>query len=238
MKDPLVAPLCAVALGIGIAHFVWFDGRQALLAAAALAALAMVARLVAGAPPRRIATVAGLIALLFAGVATEALHRPGQPPRIDAAADETLDVSGCVVEPSIFYQQRDQFTLELASHANARVYLALRDGETPLELSYGQRVELEARVRRVTAYRNPGSFDYAAWSAQRDVYWNAFMRPGSRPRVLAGSCGSTFFALIYGLRSTALRQIERLYPGRRLCHRHDGRHPHRRQRQSGKRLDG
>ncbi len=238
VKDPLVGPLCAVALGIGIGHFVWFDGRQALLATAVLAGLAVLARLLRGADDRfmssasssaragqttkpdhlphgeaKVSVVAALSALVFAGIATEALHRLGQPPRIAAAADETLVLSGCVVEPSIFYQQRDQFTLELASHANARVYLALRDGETPPELGYGQRVELEARVRRVTSYRNPGSFDYAAWSAQRDLYWNAFMRPGSRPRVLSGRCGSRFFAIIYGLRSAALRQVERLYPG-------------------------
>jgi competence protein ComEC len=92
------------------------------------------------------------------------------------------------------------------------VSFALRDGETPPELSYGQRVEIEARVHKIRGYHNPGSFDFAIWAARRNLYWNAIMHAGERPRILPGRCGSRFYAAIYRLRSAALRRIERLYP--------------------------
>ncbi len=76
MKDPLVAPLAALAIGIGLSHLIWFDLRQTLLAGALLASLAIAAHF----RSRRIAMVASLLALAFAGIAVDAAHRPG-PPR-------------------------------------------------------------------------------------------------------------------------------------------------------------
>jgi hypothetical protein len=102
--------------------------------------------------------------------------------------------------------------MELAPHADARVSLTLRDGETPPELSYGQRVEIEARVHKIRGYHNPGSFDFAIWAARRNLYWNAIMHAGERPRILPGQCGSRFYAMVCWLRTAALRRIERLYP--------------------------
>ena len=208
MKDPLVAPLIAVALGIGLSHLIWFDLRQTLLASTLLALLAAVAIR----RSRRVAIAAVLIALIFTGIATDVWHRPGSPPVIDAPADETVVLTGCVVEPSVFYEGRDQFTMELASHADARVSLTLRDGETPPELNYGQRVEIQARVHKIRGYHNPGSFDFAIWAARRNLYWNAIMHAGDRPRILPGRCRSRFYAMVCWLRSAALRRIERLYP--------------------------
>ena len=207
MKDPLVAPLIAVALGIGLSHLIWFDLRHTLLAGALLALLAVVAVR----RSRRIAIAAVLIALVFAGIATDAWHRPAPAPVIDATADETVVLTGCVVEPTVFYEDRDQFTMELAPHSDARVSLTLRDGETPPELSYGQRVEIEARVHRIRGYHNPGSFDFAIWAARRNLYWNAVMHAGDRPRILPGQCGSRFYAMVHWLRTAALRRIEGLY---------------------------
>lgn len=210
VKDPLLAPLAAVAIGIGLSHLIWFDLHQTLLAGALLAVLAAIALRLRS---RRIALAAGLLALVFAGIAADVAHRPGPPPVIETASGETLVLSGCVVEPSVFYEDRDQFTLELAPHADARVSLALREGETAPELNYGQRVEIEARVHKVRGYHNPGSFDFAIWAARRNLYWNAIMHTGARPRTLPGRCGSHFFAMVYWLRTAALRRIEGLYPG-------------------------
>ena len=74
---------------------------------------------------------------------------------------------------SAFSEDRDQFVLELAPKARARVSLTIRDGETPPDLRYGQRVELEARVRRIRNFQNPGEFDYEGFSARSDIYWTA-----------------------------------------------------------------
>ena len=209
MKDPLIPPLLAVAAGIGLSHLVWFDLRQTLLAGAVLALLALIA--LHRSP--WLALTACLLALILGGIATDAFHRPGAPPVIETAPDETVVLGGCVVEPTVFYQDRDQFTLELARGADARVSLTLRDGETPSELGYGQRVELEARIHKIRGFHNPGSFDFAIWSARRNLYWNAIMHAGTRPRVLPGRCGTMFYSLVYRLRAMVLERIERLYRG-------------------------
>ncbi len=133
-------------------------------------------------------------------------------PVIETASGETLVLSGCVVEPSVFFEDRDQFTMELAPHADARVSLTLHDGDIPPELQYGQRVEIDARVHKVRGFHNPGSFDFAIWAGRRNMYWNAVMHAGARPRLLPGRCGSRFFAMIYWLRTATLRRIARLYP--------------------------
>src|SRR5262249_17736773 len=128
-------------------------------------------------------------AFFFLGSLTESLHRPGPPPEIDAGPRETVILEGCVVDPAVFSGNREQFTLELAPKARARVTLALRDGAQPQRLNYGQRVEVDARIRRPHSYNNPGSFDYAAYLARQDIYWTAAMQPGAGARILDGRCG-------------------------------------------------
>ena len=201
MRDPLVAPLIAVASGILLGRlfqFSIFDAAWPIAAFAALAAIGL-----------RRANL--LLALVFAGVLTEAWHRPGPPPEIDASSREILLAQGCVVEPTVFSPDREQFTLELAAQARARVSLSLRDGDTPQKLDYGQRVEIEAKFRRPHNYNNPGSFDYAAYLARQNIFWTASMSAGSQAKILPGRCGSRFMALVFALRVAALERIERLY---------------------------
>ena len=45
------------------------------------------------------------------------LHRPAIPPAIDVGAHETVILDGCVVSPSAFSEERDQFVLELAAES-------------------------------------------------------------------------------------------------------------------------
>jgi competence protein ComEC len=207
VKDPLVAPLIAIATGILLSTCVVFGPGETTAALVLLAALAItsVRR------SRRLSYACCLVALVFAGILVDVLHRPGPAPYIDATSQETLILSGCVVEPPIFYEGRDQFTVELASKAAARVSLTIRDGETPPDLHYGQKVEFEARVRPVRNFHNPGSFDYAAYSARRQIYWTASVRAGATIQVIPGRCGSHFFAAIFALRTAALTRIENLY---------------------------
>src|SRR5207248_9968239 len=114
----------------------------------------------------------------------------GRAPRVDANSHETVILGGCVVDPPIFYESRDQFRVELAPKAGARVSLTIRDGETPPDLRYGQLVEFEARIRPVRNFHNPGSFDYAGYSARRQIFWTASVRAGAPIQVLPGRCGS------------------------------------------------
>ena len=209
VKDPLVAPLVAAATGILLSHFVRFETGELLIALPLLVALT----LIAARRSRPLAFAACLVALVFAGILLDVVHRPRKAPEVDAASQETVLLSGCVVDPTIFYEGRDQFTLDLAPGAGAHVNIAVRPGETPPDLRYGQLVEIEARIRPIRNFHNPGSFDFASYSARRKVYWNAAMSPGAALRILPGRCGSTLLTAIFALRTAALNRIDRLYRG-------------------------
>src|SRR5271163_539080 len=165
MRDPLIAPLLAVAAGILLGKLFGFSVHEAAWPVLAFLALSAVARVAKGG--QIVARICVLLAVLFVGILAEAWHRPGPPPEIDAGSRETVILEGCVVEPTVFSADREQFTLELDPGARARVTLPLRDGDTPQRLEYGQRVEIEARVRRPRNYNNPGSFDYAGYLARQ-----------------------------------------------------------------------
>lgn len=206
MRDPLIGPLAAFAAGILVGRIFGLTLGESLWPIAAFLALAAAAR------SRNLRLICIGLALGFAGIADQAWQRPGPPPEIDAGSKEILILEGCVVEPTVFSNNREQFTLELDRKARARVSLSLKDGETAQRLDYGQHVEVEARVRRPHNYNNPGSFDYAGFLARKDIYWTAAMATGSTARILPGRCGSRFLSVVFALRVAALDRIERLYP--------------------------
>ena len=179
------------------------------MALSALAALALLASKVAP----RVRNASALIPLAFCGILIDVVHRSGPGPVIDAGSRETVLLSGCVVEPSAFYEGRDQFTMELAQGARARASLTIRDGETPPDLEYGQMIELEGRVRPIRNFQNPGAFDYRTYEARSHIFWTISVAAGTPIQIKAGRCGSPFSAAIFALRMAALRRIEDLYRG-------------------------
>src|SRR5580658_4711814 len=160
MRDPLVLPLAAVVAGVLIGHWLPFSTREAAWPIAAFLILACGAGLRPAKSSRlKACSICILLALVFAGTLDLALHRPPPPPEIDAGFRETVLLDGCVVEPTVFSPGREQFTLELAWKARARVSLPLEDESAPLQkLAYGQQVEIEARVRSPHNFNNPGGF--------------------------------------------------------------------------------
>jgi competence protein ComEC len=206
----LLAPLAAIAAGIVVSRFVPFESRELLFAFAAFLILSGISLRRAA---RRLASICALLALIATGALTGVLHRPGPPPEIETGSRETLLVSGCVVEPPVFSEGREQFVVELEPGARARVSVYLRPGETPPSLRYGQNVEFEARLRKSRNFGNPGAFDYAGYLARKQIYWTASTRAGAAIKVLPGSCGSRWEALVFRIRSAALEKLERLYLG-------------------------
>jgi competence protein ComEC len=202
--------LAAAALGILFSRFVSCEIRELLAAGVAFVLLAIVAQRRA---LRVLALVCVLLAVACLGALLQTIHTPGPPPTIDASFDETVSLTGCVVSPPALYEGRDQFLLELAPGARARVNLHLREGETPPTLSYGQRIELDARVRRPHNFGNPGAFDYVGYLARQDVYWSASARGAESVHLLDGSCGAPFWKAIFMLRTRALTRLEELYRG-------------------------
>lgn len=208
MREPLILPLVAFAAGILVDQAVPFSAREAALASAALVFLAL---LPASPWLKRTAV---LLATLFAGAFAGAWHRPGPPPEIDATSKEIVILTGCVVEPTVFAEDRAQFTLELAPRARAHVLIPSDEGDPPpTRLSYGRRVEIEAHLRRPHNFNNPGSFDYADYLARSNIFWTATMSRNTPATVLPGRCGWRFMAGIFALRTAALDRINRLYPG-------------------------
>jgi competence protein ComEC len=209
VKNPLCAPLVAVAAGIAISRLVSFTIPDLLWTLPLLGGLTFLAWNFRS----RTLPLCAVLTLLFCGALLETLHRPDPPPEIDAGAHENVILDGCVVSPPAFYEGRDQFLIELAPGARARVTLSIKDGETPPDLRYGQPVELQARMRRIRNFQNPGAFDYEGFSARSHVYWTAFTSAGSLVTVKPGRCGSRFQAAVFALRTAALGRIERLYSG-------------------------
>src|SRR5438105_7321306 len=72
-----------------------------------------------------------IVAIFFAGALVEALDRPRRAPEMDATAREVVLLAGCVVSPPAYYEGRDQFVMELAPRARARVSLTIPQGENP-----------------------------------------------------------------------------------------------------------
>jgi hypothetical protein len=124
-----------LAAGIAAGRLVDFERRELLIIIAVFLALAIAARL---ACVRRLVHLSCLLAVLFTGTLLELTRRPGPPPEIETQRREVLILSGCVVEPPAFLENREQFILELEPGARARVSLYPRPGEKPPALGYGQ----------------------------------------------------------------------------------------------------
>src|SRR5207245_4784605 len=167
MRDPLIPPLAAVAAGILLGRLFGFQMVESAWPVGIFLALAGVARWVRS---RWLTRISVALALLFAGVFAEAWHRPGPPPEIDAGSRETVLLEGCVVEPAVFSVDRSQFTLEIDRGARARVILALVEENKPQKLEYGQRVEIEARLRRPHNLNKRCSFDSCCYLARQTIF--------------------------------------------------------------------
>jgi competence protein ComEC len=207
VQDPLLIPVAALALGILAARLVPFGQGELLIAIAALLALGALAL---GRGSRWLAGVSGAVGLVFGGALTELEHAPGAAPVIDAEVRETVVLSGCVVEPPAVSGERERFVLELEPGARAQVTLYTKPDEALPALGYGERIEMEAKVRKPRNYGNPGAFDYARFLARKKVYWTA-SGAAAGLRKLPGRCGNALAGAAMNLRVAALARIEKLW---------------------------
>ena len=162
LRDPLVPVFLALAVGVVASRAAAVDVAgiplaHALTATAVLAALAWIARAFI---TRRAAWAAGLASVGCLGIALDVVHRPPPPPEIEFTPGESMVLAGCVVEPVAQSPDREQMVLELAEGARARVNWYLEEGQAAPLLRYGQRIEIEAKLRKPRNYANPGAFDF------------------------------------------------------------------------------
>ena len=209
MREPLLAPLAALASGVLVSRTIEFEWHILLWAHLLFLMVAAAARWLR---IRGVATVILLGMLVATGALVDLLHRPEPRPVIEAEPGETILVKGCVVEPPVFYDGKEQFLIRLEPGAHARVNVYLKDGEEPPELEYGQPVDVQGRIREPRNFRNPGSFDYVAYLAKQDIYWTISVSSADGVKLLDGECGAPFDAAIFSLRTSALNRLERLVP--------------------------
>jgi len=207
MKDPLLIPVAALALGILAARLARFGPEELLIA---IAALLLLGALALWRGSRWLAAVCGAVGLVLGGALTEVAHAPGTAPWIDAEARETVLLSGCVVEPPAVSGERERFVLELEPGARAQVTLYTKPDQALPALAYGERIEMEAKVRKPRNYGNPGAFDYVRYLARKHVYWTASGAAAGLYR-LPGRCGNAIAGAAMNLRAAALRRIETLW---------------------------
>ena len=205
-----MGPLAAIAAGILVSRYVPFTSFELLWQIAAFLLLGILAlwqkaRVLAGA--------SCCLGFFCAGALTNLADAPEPAPEIDAAAREVVTLGGCVVEPPAISGDRERFLLELEPHARAQVTLYTRQEDESLPvLHYGQRVDLDARVRSPRNYGNPGAFDYNRYLARREIYWTA-SGAASSVRVLPGPCGHAFQKRVMDLRQSAVDRLATLYRG-------------------------
>lgn len=205
-----MGPLAAIAAGILVSRYVPFTTTELLWSIAAFLLLGILG-LWRGA--RAIAGASCCLGLFCAGAFTSFAHAPGSPPELDATGREIVTFGGCVVEPPAISGRRERFILELEPHTRAQVTLYTRKDDEALPLlHYGQRIDLDARVRAPHNYGNPGAFDYNRYLARQEIFWTA-SGPASTVRVLPGRCGNSFQKAIMDLRQHALDRLARLYRG-------------------------
>ena len=217
MQEPLLLPFSGLVTGIAIATWlnrqgiVGFSRVEGLAATFAFVLLYFVARRYA----RRGWLVATclFLALMAGGIWLQAARRKGPAPSLNAASGETLVLSGCVVDPPVFYEHRSRFLLELERGAIVQVSLYFNDSDPAPNLRYGQKVEFEAKIREPHNFRNPGAFDYVDYLARKDIYWTASAKGDTPITVLNGRCGSRLDEAIFTIRTGALERLERLFPG-------------------------
>jgi competence protein ComEC len=206
--EPLLLPLTSLAAGVATGRWLGMQPLPATVATLLLIALAVFAlRRVSS----RSAFAAAMAAVFTTGMLVDALHRPPPPPHIDFEPGETLILSGCVVEPSALGLDREQFVLELAPGARARVNWYVKPGESPPRFSYGEQIELEARLRAPRNFGNPGAFDFVHHLARRHIYWLATASSTSRLERLPQRCGSRLLAAIYALREASVNRLDALF---------------------------
>ena len=209
MKHPLIGPLAAIASGIVVARFVPFGPSELPIAGSVFFLLSIAAY---AQRSRVVAAVACLLALFCAGGEIELLHRPGPPPEIEMEAREVMILDGCVVEPPAISGERERFLLELDAGARAQVTLYTRDDAPLPRLRYGQKIEMDARIRKPRNYGNPGAFDYATYLARQNIYWTA-SGDAATLHLLPGTCGSQLQKFAMDLRAGILDRTEQLFHG-------------------------
>ena len=218
IRQPLVAPCAALALGIAAAQWARFSFLETLISTLLLAGLAGLGLRFAP----RTAITACLAGFLVAGVMIGSRPHAPDPLRVDRLLgaeadplDDPVRLRGWVREPPEVFEDADRFVLQVESVFAAtpargaiRVMAYRRPNEPVLRLDYGQRLEFLARTRQLRNFQNPGSFDRVRYLNRRGIVMTAVVRPGVPFHQLPGQGGSRWEAWLWMARRAAHHRLE------------------------------
>ena len=224
MTYPLVAPLAALTAGIAAAQYATFSFRETLISITLLAGLAVFAR---RAGPPRAGVAACLAGFALAGALLASLPDRPNPLLISAVLeheqadlDDPIRLRGYVRIPTEPLELADQFVLEAesifadtAARGGVRVTVRRREGDSPLTLEYGRRIEFLARLRFPRNFGNPGSFDRAGYLEKQGIHLLATVRPGTPIHDLGDGGGAAWEAAMWNVRRAAKRRLDKLLSG-------------------------
>jgi competence protein ComEC len=203
MRNPLAAPALAFGLGILLARFTWFAAWEMVVCVLFFGVVGVGGWICRKGWMRWTGVLLALVAL----GAMNGQWRGGRAPPGGELASGKLQ--GCVAEPAVRHGDRRQFTLEVSEGRRVRLTVPEAVGN----LEYGRRVEVEAKVRPVRGFHNPGAFDLEEWMGQRQIFWSGSAGSKGTVQVLPGQCGSRWGRALERLRARALARIDELYPG-------------------------
>ena len=232
MRYPLVAPLAALTAGIVSAHYTPFSFRETLLSCLLCGLLAWVGVRFDARGAARFACLVGfgfLGALLPSGDRPADLGRiPSDPLLITSVLErekgppadwlqDPVRLRGWVLRPPESLGLADRFVLEAETvfhdmpvRGAVRVTVYRAEGEPPLDLEYGRRIEFLAAVRPPRNFGNPGSFDWAGYLRRQGIYLTASVRSGTPIFDLPGKGGSVWAARLWDARRGAAKRFDRL----------------------------
>jgi hypothetical protein len=206
MRDPLLLPALSAVTGVAAGSLLAISCAEAQTLAGAAGALWLAAYRWGGGLSRRVCAV-----VFFAGLGAWHLARqpPTDPPAL-ASGPNPAEIRGCVVEPPVLAGDRARFVVELSPGARVRVNAP---AALTAQLRHGDAVAGKARLYRPPEFRNPGSFDYSAWLARRQIYWVASAASSEPWSRASGACGPSLKGALMNLRVALLRRIDAIYPG-------------------------
>lgn len=216
----------ALVGGVAVARFVSFGFTETLVSAIALAALAL-----AGLRFRepRAGRAACLLAFALVGAQRASLPVETTEQRVDqvllrsAVPLETpVRLQGWVREPPERFDNADRIVVEAESlykgspaWGGVRLTVNRYPEDPPLEIEYGDRIEVLARFRELRNFDNPGKFDRIAYLNRQHIHINATTRPRAPIRRLGNQRAGSLSAYVWRGRRQLRERFDALWAGSR-----------------------
>lgn len=222
MRQPLVAPCAALAIGIAVARTISFSFTETLISAIGLAALAAVGFVYRGS---RAGRAACLLAFLFVGAQRASLPAESTERRVDQvflrsgiAREVPLRLRGWVREPPEHFDDADRIVIEAEAlykgspvWGGVRLTLNRYPEDPPLEIEYGEQIELLARFRELRNFDNPGSFDRVRFLNRQGLFIGAVARPQVPLHRLGNSRANSVAAYVWRGRGWLARRFDAVW---------------------------